>query len=179
MSPSTPVNARYHRKQWIQRGVLGLVALVVLAIAWDGLRAATRPRPQSNFTATTVQGKDWSLASYRGKKPVIVSFFATWCAPCKMELPHLIKLRDKYQSQGVELVIITRETADVVRQSPEFLQMPVTLITDASTIFNEYRVEGIPHTLMFDHAGKLVFDVEVYTEASLAELEKHLAAPEG
>jgi len=174
MATQTHKSPHYRRTKWIQRGLLGLGLLLIAAIAWDGIRVITRPRIQANFTASTIQGKDWSLASYRGKKPVIVSFFATWCSPCKMEIPHLVKLREKYRSQGLELVIITRESPEVVRQFPEFLAMPVTLITDGASIFEEYQVDGIPHTLMFDRSGKLAFEAEGYTEALMAQLDKIL-----
>jgi len=177
MSTQTQPNARYRRIVRIRWGVAALVSLLVVAVIWDSVRVMTRPRAQINFTASTLQGKDWSLATYRGKKPVIVSFFATWCSPCKMELPHLVKLREKYRDRGLELVIITRESADEVKKFPEFLQMPVTLITDGSSIFDDYKVDGIPHTLLFDRAGKLAFEEEGYTEASMVELEKRLTTP--
>lgn len=178
MTTETHPITRNRRNPWLRRGLLIVVSLIVAAVLWDGIHAAITPPKRGNFSATTMDGKDWSLASYRGKKPVILSFFATWCGPCKLELPHLIELREKYRDRGVELVIITRETPEVVRQSPEFLKMPVTLITDGSDIFDEYRVDGIPHTFMFDRTGKVVFDLEGYQEGALADLEKRLEASE-
>ena len=178
MTTETHPIPRNRRNPWLRRGLLILVSLVVAAVLWDGIHATITPPKRSNFSATTMDGKEWSLATYRGKKPVILSFFATWCGPCKVELPHLIELRDKYRDRGVELVIITRESPTVVRQSPEFLKMPVTLITDGSKVFDEYRVEGIPHTFMFDRTGKVVFELEGFREGALADLEKRLAASE-
>lgn len=177
MQPQTQSLSRHHRSQWVKRGLLALLAVVVGAVVWDMARVATEPRPQGSFTGTTIEGKTWSLDTYRGKKPVLVSFFGTWCQPCKMELPHLIELKEKYQARGVELVIITRETAAEVRKSPEFLKMPLTLITDGDTIFEEYKIEGVPHTYLFNQAGKLAFEAEGYNEASLVDLEKQLASP--
>lgn len=175
--PQTHSPSRHQRSQWTRRSLLALLALVVGAVVWDMVRAVTQPRSQVNFTATTLQGKDWSLDTYRGKKPVMLSFFGTWCQPCKIELPHLIALKEKYRERGVELVIITRETAEEVRKAPEFLTMPVTLITDGSPIFEKYKIEGVPHTYLFDQSGKLAFEAEGYTEGSLVDLEKKLATP--
>lgn len=179
MTTESPLVSRHRRNRSIQRALLILLPLVIIAVIWDGVRGLVTPPKRSDFTAATMQGKDWSLANYRGKKPVIVSFFATWCSPCKEELPHLIKLRDKYRDTGVELAIITREPAADVKQFPEFSGLPVTLITDGDKIFDEYQVNGIPHTIMFNRDGKLVFDVEGFSAGGLQELEKQLAAAAG
>jgi thiol-disulfide isomerase/thioredoxin len=176
MSSESTASTRYRRRRLIQRVLLILVPLLIAVVVWDAIRGIVTPPKRSDFTAATLQGKDWSLASYRGKKPVLVSFFATWCSPCKQELPHLIELRDKYRATGVELVLITREPATVVRQFPEFSRLPITVITDGSEIFDEYQVDGIPHTIMFDRSGKIVFDVEGFSEAGLSKLEKQLSA---
>jgi thiol-disulfide isomerase/thioredoxin len=175
MTSESPTSTRYRRRQLIQRVLLILVPLLIAAVVWDGLRGMVTPPKRSDFTAATLRGKDWSLASYRGKKPVLVSFFATWCGPCKQELPHLVELRDKYRKTGVELVLITREPASVVRQFPEFSQLPITVITDGGKIFDEYQVDGIPHTIMFDRSGQIVFDVEGFSESGLDKLEKQLS----
>lgn len=176
MTSESPSNTRYRRNRWIQRVLLLLVSLFVAVVVWDSIRGAITPPKRSDFTATTLEGKDWSLASYRGKKPVLVSFFATWCGPCKQELPHLLELRDKYRKTGVELVLITREPAAEVRQFPEFSQLPITVLTDGGEIFDEYQVSGIPHTIMFDRSGKIVFETEGFSESGLDKLEQQLSA---
>lgn len=174
MATNTSSGARPQRGPWLKRGLLILIPLLLVAVIWDGLRSMLAPKPRPDFTATTLQGKDWSLASYRGKKPVILNFFATWCGPCKQELPRLVEIQQKHQASGVELVIITREPADVVKQFPEFSELPVTLITDGGAIFDEYQVDAIPHTLYFDQGGKLAFEVQGYNEVALGDLEKRL-----
>ena len=64
------------------------------------------------FTLEDMQGKKISLESYRGKA-VLVNFWATWCGPCKIETPWLIELRNKYASQGFEILGVDTEGEDL------------------------------------------------------------------
>lgn len=175
MATQNPPHAPQRRASLIKRVLLGLLVLLIGAVVWDVVRSTSTP-PTSEIAGTTIDGKPWALADHKGKNPVIVNFFGTWCGPCKMELPHLIALKEKYKDRGVELVLITRETAAEVRQSPEFLRMPVTLLTDGSPVFDRYHIDAVPQTYMFDRSGKSVYEVQGYTEDSLVDLEKKLSA---
>jgi len=64
------------------------------------------------FSLEDVSGKKVSLASYRGKA-VLINFWATWCAPCKIETPWLVQLRNKYAGQGFEILGIDAEGDDL------------------------------------------------------------------
>ncbi len=69
-------------------------------------------KPAPNFSLQDLSGKKVSLASYRGKA-VLINFWATWCAPCRLETPWLIQLRNKYAPQGFEVIGISAEGDDV------------------------------------------------------------------
>ncbi len=60
------------------------------------------------FTLKTLEGKKVSLADYKGR-PVLVNFWATWCAPCKLEMPWLEAFRKQYQAQGFEILAINED----------------------------------------------------------------------
>ena len=62
------------------------------------------------FTLTTLEGKKVSLADYKGR-PVLINFWATWCAPCKLEMPWFEEFRAKYQGQGFEVLGIAEDDA--------------------------------------------------------------------
>lgn len=64
------------------------------------------------FALEDMNGKKVSLASYRGKA-VLINFWATWCAPCKIETPWLVELRNKYAAQGFEILGIDTEGDDL------------------------------------------------------------------
>jgi thiol-disulfide isomerase/thioredoxin len=65
-------------------------------------------KPAPNFTLVDLNGKNVSLANYKGKA-VLLNFWATWCGPCKIETPWLVELRNKYASQGFEVLGIDSE----------------------------------------------------------------------
>ncbi len=61
-----------------------------------------------NFTLVTLEGKKVSLADYKGR-PVLVNFWATWCAPCKLEMPWFEAFREQYKGQGFEILGINED----------------------------------------------------------------------
>jgi thiol-disulfide isomerase/thioredoxin len=68
-------------------------------------------QPAPAFTLEDLSGKKVSLASYKGKA-VLVNFWATWCAPCKIETPWLVELRNQYASQGFEILGVSTDDLD-------------------------------------------------------------------
>jgi thiol-disulfide isomerase/thioredoxin len=67
-------------------------------------------KPAPSFVVTTLDGKEVSLSNYKGKT-LIVNFWATWCGNCKLEMPWLAKLREKYATQGFEVLGIVTDNA--------------------------------------------------------------------
>jgi len=69
----------------------------------DDLAPKMRGKKAPSFVLTDLQGKKVSLADYKGR-PVLVNFWATWCGPCKVEMPWFEQLRNQYASQGFEIL---------------------------------------------------------------------------
>jgi thiol-disulfide isomerase/thioredoxin len=121
-----------------------------------------------NFTLDDVSGKKVSLASYRGH-PLIVDFWATWCGPCKVEIPWFEKLHDQYASQGLEILGVSADDLD--KDDPaklftekqdiaDFVQkmhMNYPVLIDADSIANSYGgLDALPTTFFIDKSGKIV-----------------------
>ena len=68
-------------------------------------------KPAPPFSLEDLTGKKLSLADYKGKA-VLINFWATWCAPCKIETPWLIELRNQYAAQGFEVLAISADDLD-------------------------------------------------------------------
>ncbi len=134
-----------------------LVAVVVAAVAADLMRGrVTTGSPSGehpDFVAKDLQGRDWKLAEHRGKGPLIVNFFATWCGPCAQEVPHLIRWQKEFRDRGLRVVIMTQEPAADIRRIRGLATAPVTLLTDAEHVFKAYGVESIPYTVYFAPDG--------------------------
>jgi peroxiredoxin len=113
-------------------------------------------RDQANFTLTELGGKTWTLKEQRGKV-VLLNFWATWCPPCRKEMPDLETLFQQFKDQGLVILAISDEDAAKVR--PFIAEQKVTypILLDPGRKVNElFQIEGIPKTFVYDRSGKLV-----------------------
>jgi peroxiredoxin len=120
------------------------------------LAADDQGRQQADFTLTDLQGKTWELKNLRGKV-VLVNFWATWCPPCRKEMPDLEMLYQRFSGQGLVILAISdEEQAKVVPFiSNHKISYPVLL--DPGRKVNElFQVDGLPKSLVYDREGKLV-----------------------
>src|SRR3974390_64998 len=94
--------------------IYGIVALCLLGLYLASRRAAPKLQPPASgnaapdFTVTDLTGKKLSLADYRGKV-VLLDFWATWCTPCRAEIPHFVKFQEKYRDQGLQVIGISMD----------------------------------------------------------------------
>lgn len=128
-------------------------------------------RQAPDFTLTDLSNKSHTLSGYRGKV-VVMDFWATWCGPCKVEIPHLIELYNKYRSQGMVMLSIgIDERSALARLSPQLgINYPV-LVDEDRTAAQKYGVQGIPRTIMIDKKGRIAFDHTGFAPGMEAELE--------
>jgi len=127
-----------------------------LAAAFAKLEADDQRRQQTDFTLTDLRGAKHSLKDLRGKV-VLVNFWATWCPPCRKELPDLETLYKRFKDQGLVILAISDEDAGKVKPfiAARNLQFPILL--DPGRKVNElFQIEGIPKSFVYDRSGKLV-----------------------
>jgi peroxiredoxin len=107
-----------------------------------------------DFTLRNLQGKAVSLSDYRGKK-VMLNFWATWCGPCRVELPGMIKLYDELSGKGfVILAVNLREDHDQVAGFVEQNKMRFPVLLDSEgSVGTAYFVRGIPTTVFINDQG--------------------------
>jgi len=126
------------------------------AAAVAKLEADNERRQQADFTLAELGGKTWTLKEQRGKV-VVLNFWATWCPPCRKEMPDLETLYQQFKEQGLVILAISDEDAGKVR--PFIAQQKVTypILLDPGRKVNElFQIEGIPKTFVYDRNGKLV-----------------------
>ena len=126
------------------------------AAAISKIEADNERREQADFTLAELGGKTWTLKEQRGKV-VVLNFWATWCPPCRKEMPDLERLYREFKDQGLVILAISDEDADKVR--PFIAEQKVTypVLLDPGRKVNElFQIEGIPKTFVYDRNGKLV-----------------------
>jgi len=126
------------------------------AAAISKIEADNERRQQADFTLTELSGKTWTLKEQRGKV-VVVNFWATWCPPCRKEMPDLETLYKQFKDQGLVILAISDEDAGKV--APFIAEQKVTypILLDPERKVNElFQIEGIPKTFVYDRSGKLV-----------------------
>lgn len=109
----------------------------------------------AGFTLKTIDGREVSLKEYRGKAVVIVNFWATWCPPCRNEIPEFIDFHREYKDKGVAILAVNlREPRDHVREFADKAGMDFPVLLDVSgKTANDYEVQVIPTTFVVDKSG--------------------------
>ncbi len=137
-------------------GILAGMLPAVLAQGSRPLLEASKREKMPDFTLPDLDGKDWRLEQHQGKV-VVINFWATWCAPCRMEIPDLAKLAKEEKSNGLSVVGINLDEgeADSVRQF--VASSPITypvLLPDGHPDLVSW-VDAIPTTLLVDKKGRV------------------------
>jgi peroxiredoxin len=135
------------------------------------LEAVDRQREHAELSLKDINGKTWTLSDLRGKV-VLVNFWATWCPPCRKEMPDLETLYEKFGSQG--LVILGISDEEVAKVEPFIRDRKVTfpILLDPGRKANEtFVVEGIPKSFVYDRDGKLVAQsIDMRTQRQFLEM---------
>lgn len=117
----------------------------------------------------TITPKDLQaiLKSNQGKV-VLINFFATWCPPCRKEVPELIELYKTYKNKNVEFIGIAIDDngAEAVAPFAEKININYPLYLTTQDLNNIYKVDAVPTTLLYDKNGKLVQTITGYVEGS-------------
>jgi peroxiredoxin len=109
-----------------------------------------------DFTLKSVGGANLRLAEQRGQV-VMVNFWATWCGPCRQEMPHLARLYDKYKSSGFTLLGVNIDDdprAAAALAAKLGVKFPVLLDTDKK-VSKVYDMSAMPATLLIDRDGRV------------------------
>lgn len=134
-------------------------------------------KPAPDFELKTVDGQVYKLSDLKGK-PVMLNFFATWCPPCKAEMPLLEETYMEYKEQGFVLLAVNLNESDVAVSSfTQKMGLTFPIVIDKSdTVFRQYDIVPLPTSYFIDKNGIVqgLYKGEIRKPALLDMLKKIL-----
>ena len=122
-----------------------------------GITSLPEGKTAPDFTLENLNGKEVSLSDYRGRL-VFLNFWATWCPPCRSEMPSMEKLYQKFRDEDfVILAVDLRESQNTVKDFARDYKLNFSILLDSTgKIGDTYGVRAIPTTYLINPQGKLI-----------------------
>lgn len=111
-----------------------------------------------DFTLDTLEGQSVKLSDYRGKA-VLLNFWATWCGPCKVEMPWFVDLQKQYGSQGLQIIGVAMDDSgkDAIDKFAKEMGVNYLILQGKEAVGDAYGgVLGLPTTFFIDRNGKII-----------------------
>lgn len=153
-----------------------VVTLVVAVMIYAGVRTSRGPKQNAlvgnfeplqandakgkqapDFTLQDLDGRPVKLSDYRGKA-VLLNFWATFCGPCKVEMPWLVELQKQYGPQGLQIVGVALDDSgkDTIQKYAKEMGVNYTILQGQDSVGDAYGAVGLPATFYIDRNGKIV-----------------------
>ena len=153
-----------------------IVTLVVAVMIFAGVRSARGPKVNPmltnakaltlgdvkgkdapDFALQDLQGKQVKLSDFRGKA-VLLNFWATWCGPCKVEMPWFVELQKQYGPQGLEIVGVALDDSgkDTIQKFAKDMGVNYTILQGQDAVGDAYGAIGLPTSYFIDRSGKII-----------------------
>ena len=153
--------------------VLSVVVLVVAAMIYTGAYKSRQQGPLGpetavqgsligqiapDFALQTLDGKTVKLSDYRGKA-VLLNFWATWCGPCKIEMPWLVELKSKYAAEGFEILGVAMDDTknEDIQKFADEMGVNYVVLRGKESVGRQYGgVLGLPESFYIGRDGRIV-----------------------
>jgi peroxiredoxin len=153
-----------------------LIAWVALVVSGSGAGAAVTPASGApDFTLPSLDGPNLRLQEQRGRV-VMINFWATWCAPCRVEMPHLARLYEKYRVSGFTVLAVNidedpHKAASLARQLG--MRFPVLLDTEKK-VSRLYDLSTMPSSVLVDRDGRVRYITRGYRDGYEENYDKQI-----
>ncbi|QPJ64170.1 MAG: TlpA family protein disulfide reductase [Candidatus Nitrohelix vancouverensis] len=142
----------------IRSQIVSIVCALIFTLTCSVASAQEQDMIAPEFSLNSLDGRTISLEQYRGKY-LLINFWATWCGPCRMEMPSLERLHQRFKNKGFEVLAISNDMfgARVVKPYIEANKLSFTVLLDQKmTVSSQYGVVSLPTTYLIDPQGKII-----------------------
>jgi len=152
-----------------------LYAIIALLIFSFSLPAQS----VTHLRLKTVDNKRFEIKDYLKKGPIAIAFWATWCKPCRKELPALEKVYEKYKDNGLTILAISIDSPRSMSKVKNFVKksdLPYEFLVDPNgEQSTKLQVKDIPYTLLANKSGEIIYTHRGYREGDEKELDEKIA----
>jgi len=160
---------------------VGALALGFAAHRWLRVASVSVPVTASEFALPDLAGKTRHLADWRGKV-ILLNFWATWCPPCRYEIPGFIRLQQRYGDQGLQIVGISIDNPEAVARYWQEMKINYPLLLADDSTFNLMSAYGnrpgsLPYSVLIRRDGGIAATrLGIFEETALEKLIQPLLA---
>ncbi len=152
--------------------------LLIFFFGFFGALVSVRAAVAPDFTLEDLNGDLFTLSDHLGEGPVLISFWATWCKPCKDELPHLQDLFEEYSDRGLTLITISADSPKTQAKVRPYVRskgytFPVLLDPDQE-VLQLFQGTTLPLRVLIDREGNIVDTHQGYNPGDEVALEREI-----
>lgn len=156
---------------------LAMLSLLIFNVATVSAQEGSRAL---DFTLQDIEGRVFKSADFIGKHPMLIDFWATWCNPCKVELPHLDAIYKKYEKQGLIFLAISEDSPRSISKVKPYVKsknFAATILLDPDgQVLKKFFGEGtLPYTILINKEGDIVRTFTGYVPGQESDIEKMVA----
>ena len=141
----------------LRKECLAVAALLSLTLPLSAHAIISKGAPAPPLSVVTTSGQSITLANYKGHV-LIMDFFATWCSPCRLSIPHLVALNSRYNRQGLQILGLSLDEGGerMVKTfiAEKKINYPVALANE--DLFNDYGLRSLPTLFVINKKGIIV-----------------------
>jgi cytochrome c biogenesis protein CcmG/thiol:disulfide interchange protein DsbE len=160
-----------HTAQLSRCVAIGLICLHAASALAQETSTAKTPAP--DWELSDLNGKRVNLSDFRGKV-LILDFWATWCAPCRVEIPHFVELQKQYGDKGLTVIGVSldEQGPDIVKKFVKQLGVNYPMVMGNEKVTESYGgIVAIPTTFVIDRQGRIVGRHMGYEDKAVFEKE--------